>query len=347
MHQHERVRHTRVSNCLLHLIMAESYSSRLKRLAFTIVTVGHLAFVSGCQSPSQAYYRELKIDSGLHLVLMNGFNSPISQPPDMGSYYAPFYGAFVDSVDHWEKKPEAFSRERSLYLEAGKNDVLDRTVKTDEILKGPFGSINAKRECFYTKPLKAGFGSVSVGFLGYDVDHETPLQLTVPPSSSLALTSISLIRIFRTGQDYMITSANYESDGSLGSLNIGGVKSGRSYPGSTSMYRTPDSRLNEMQAKELAPTLALYGIPSKLPVNTYLRSHVLSLPITALRPERDVLNEFYGFGKLIRQDELTKGAIVASRWLQPSQTGEEKDTLNSLCDARFREQQALGLPTVE
>jgi hypothetical protein len=66
-----------------------------------------------------------------------------------------------------------------------------------------------------------------------------------------------------------------------------------------------------------------------------------------LAQEKNVMNEFYGFGKFIRQDELKEDAIVASRWLQPSVTKEEKETLNPLCDARFRQQQAIGLPTVE
>lgn len=113
------------------------------------------------------------------------------------------------------------------------------------------------------------------------------------------------------------------------------------------MYRTPDPQVNDIQRRELAPTLATYGIPANIPVEKYLRSRALSLPAASLHQERDILNEYYGFGKFIRQDELTDGAIVASRWLQPSETKEEKDTLNTLCDARFRKQQALGLPTVD
>jgi hypothetical protein len=107
------------------------------------------------------YFRELKIDSGLHLILTGGINLPNFQEPDVGSYYAPFHGAYVTSVDHREKKPGAVARERSLYLETGQDQVLDRTVKTDEILRGPFGTVNAVRECFYTRPIQSGFGSVS------------------------------------------------------------------------------------------------------------------------------------------------------------------------------------------
>jgi hypothetical protein len=43
-----------------------------------------------------------------------------------------------------------------------------------------------------------------------------------------------------------------------------------------------------------------------------------------LDQEKNVTNDFYGFGKFIRQDKLKDGAIVAFRWLQPSVTEEEK-----------------------
>jgi hypothetical protein len=299
---------------------------------------------------SPYYFRELKIDSGLHLILTGGINLPNFQEPDAGSYYAPFSGAFVTSVDHREKKPGAVARERSLYLETGQDQVLDRTVKTDEILRGPFGAINAVKECFYTRPIENGFGSVSVEFNGNDVEHELPSEISSPPEGLPALTSLSLVRIFRTGPEYVIVSANHEQDGSLGSLDFGSAKDGHpggTGPFGTAVYRTPDPQVNEIVRKGLDPDLTKYGIPANIDVEKYLLSRTMALPAVALAQEKNVMNEFYGFGKFIRQDELKEDAIVASRWLQPSVTKEEKETLNPLCDARFRQQQAIGLPTVE
>ena len=113
------------------------------------------------------------------------------------------------------------------------------------------------------------------------------------------------------------------------------------------MYRSGDPQVDEIVRKGLGPDLARYGIPAQIDVQKYLVSRRMPLPAVALDQEKSVMNEFYGFGKLIRQDELKDGAIVAFRWLRPSVTEEEKETLNPLCDARFRQQQALGLPTVE
>jgi hypothetical protein len=290
------------------------------------------------QSHPPYYFRELEVDSGLHLILTGGINLPGSLEPNVGSYYAPFHGAYGTSVDHREKKPGAVARERSLYLETNQDQILDRTVKTDEILRGPFGAINAERECFYRRPIENVYGSVSVEFNANDTEHELPSEISSPPESLPALTSLSLIRIFRTGPEYVIVSANYERDGSLGSLDFGSAKA---------VYRTPDPQVNEIVRKGLDPELAKYGIPAHIDVEKYLLSRRMALPAVALDQEKNVMNEFYGFGKLIRQDQLKDGAIVSSRWLQPSVTEEEKKTLNPLCDARFRQQQAIGLPTVE
>jgi hypothetical protein len=322
----------------------------VKRFGLAALILNLLLLDAPCQSPSPYYFRELKIDSGLHLILTGGINLPNFKEPDVGSYYAPFHGAFLTSVDHREKKPGAVARERSLYLETNQDQVLDRTVKTDEILRGPFGALNAERQCFYTRPIQSGYGSVSVEFNGNDTEHELPSEVSSPTEGLPALTSLSLVRIFRTSPEYVIVSANYERDGSLGSLNFAAAKNG--YPAGngpfgTAMYRTGDPQVDDLQRKELAPSLTKYGIPTHIDVEKYLLSRQMPLPAVALDQEKNVMNEFYGFGKFIRQDELKDSAIVASRWLQPSVTEEEKQTLNPLCDARFRQQQAIGLPTVE
>jgi hypothetical protein len=180
---------------------------------------------------SPYYFRELKIDASLHLILTGGINLPNRQEPDVGSYYAPFHGAWTTSVDHFERKPGAVARERSLFLETDSDQVLDRTVKTDEILRGPFGSIDAVKECFYTRPIQSGFGSVSVEFNVNDKEHELPSEVSSPAEGLPALTSLSMVRIFGTGPEYVIVSANYERDGGLGSVDFGSAKDG--HPGGT------------------------------------------------------------------------------------------------------------------
>jgi hypothetical protein len=332
------------------LAMSTGVPSLVLLLTAAVILAQQPAASPAAPAATSRYFRELKIDSGLHLILTGGINLPNFQEPNVGSYYAPFHGAWTTSVDHFERKAGAVARERSLYLETGQDQVLDRTVKTDEILRGPFGTVDAVKECFYTRPIENGFGSVSVEFNGNDKEHELPSVVPSPAEGLPPLTSLSLVRIFRTSLEYVIVSANYERDGSLGSLNFGSAKDGRpggTGPSGTAIYRTPDPQVNEIVRKGLDPELTKYGIPAHIDVQRYLLSRQMPLPAVALDQEKNVMNEFYGFGKFIRQDELKDGAIVASRWLQPSVTEEEKETLNPLCDARFRQQQTIGLPTVE
>jgi len=311
--------------------------------------VSGLVLLGASYAPTSYCFRKLTIDSGLHLILTGDISLPGFQEPKQGSYYLPFHGAWVSSVEHFERKPGAVARERQLYLETNSRDqVLDRTVKEDEILKGPFGAVNATKECFYTRPIQSVYSSVLVEFNGNELEHELPSEVSKPPEGLPALTSLSLVRIFRTSLEYVIVSANYERDGNLGSVNIGAAKDGNPVNGGgTSVYRTGDPQVDELQRKELGPLLAQYGIPAHIDVQKYLLSRRMVLPPVGLSQERTVMHEFYGFGKLIRQDELKEGASVASRWLQPSVTDEERQTLNSLCEARFRQQQAMGIPTVE
>ena len=329
--------------------MAAALPNRLWRAFLTALMLGELTSVGACQSSPSSYFQELKIDSGLHLSVSGGIDLAPGQRPQSGSYYAPFYGAFVTSIDHLEKRAGSVSPDRALYLETDREQILDRTVKEDEVLSGPFGSDNAKRECFYMRPLESTFGSVSIEFNGNDAQHETPLVISGPPQGLPALTSLSLVRVFRTGADYVTITANYEPDGRLGSLDYGSARNGQPSPGpsGTAMYRTSDPVVDEILRRQLAPDLERYGIPVSIAVNKYLQSSTMILPASSLQQYRNVLHAFYGFGKFIRQDELRDGIVVTSRWLQPSQTKEEKDTLNILCDERFRKQQALGLPTVE
>jgi hypothetical protein len=318
-----------------------------RRFGVAALVSGLLLVSTSCEPPPYCF-KSLKIDSRLHLILEGDISLPGSQEPDAGSYYLPFGGAWGTSVEHFEKKPGAVVRERQLYLETDQNQVLARTVKEDEILRGPFGSVNATKECFYTRPIQNGGGSVSLEFNGNDLAHELPSEVSTPTEGLPALTSLSLVRIFRTSPEYVIVSANYERDGSLGSLDFGTAKDGNPVDGGgTSVYRTGDPQVDESQREELGPVLTKYGIPTHIDVQKYLRSRRMPLPAVALAQERNVMNEFYGFGKFIRQDELKDGAIVASRWLQPSVTAEERERLNSLCEARFRQQQAMGIPTVQ
>ena len=54
--------------------MVKVLTSRLKWFFVTVLIMGDCACVGGCQSPSPRYFRKLKIDSGLHLIPMDGYD---------------------------------------------------------------------------------------------------------------------------------------------------------------------------------------------------------------------------------------------------------------------------------
>jgi hypothetical protein len=226
-----------------------------------------------------------------------------------------------------------------MYLETGPNKVLLRTVKDEEILRGRYGTVYSAKTCFYASPLTRGYSSVSVGAGNNGID-EVPTELVSAPEALPPLTSVSLIRIYRTAPEYVVVAGNYELDGKMGGLQISGAKDGDRAPYSGGGdYVFPGSTTQPVAiAKQ-------YGVPARINVQDYLRSHKLTLPVVDLPQEMVVIDLHYGYDKLIRQDTLSDGMISSSRFLLPSVTSEEK-ILDPLCESRFLQQRATGLPTV-
>jgi len=305
-----------------------------------VVLISALCLISVCCRPTSFYSTGLKIDPNLHLIPAG----PVSAEPNTDSYYFFFHSATgLTSVDHFDRKPGAAESERLLFMETDHNEVLDRTVKEDEILKGRFGTVYAEKTCFYTRPI-TDFSYVSVQSYWNQLDHEIPSELPRPPESLPPLTSLSLVRIFRADPEYLVVAANYEPNGGLGSLHIDGARDGDRVH-SNFVPAEQDSFVQRIPKDRGSVALKKYGIPAYIDVQEYVRSRRLSLAPTNLPQEMTVLNQHYGYNEVIRQDELKDGAVVSSRFLQPSVTVEES-SLDPLCESRFRQQKAMGLPTV-
>jgi hypothetical protein len=296
-----------------------------------------LPSIGRSQEPLGYFVKELRVDGSQHLV--PGSSRSLVEPVEGTFYSVSHTGTGLTIVSHMKKKPGATQVERLLYLETNTNQVLDRMVKEDEILNGPFGTVYVEKTCFFNRPVASNFSHVTV-MVGSNKDlsrPELPTQLLAATKDMPPLTSLSLVRVFQNDAGYIVVSANYESSGGLGSLNIGETKDGYLIPGSASTSFGVDSR---------NPLVEKYGVPLRIDVQKYLNSRRLSLPSVALPQEITVVNQHFGFDKLIRQDQLGDSAVVSSRYLQPLVTNEE-ETLTSVCDSRFRQQQAMNLPTVQ
>jgi hypothetical protein len=306
----------------------------VKKIGLAALASAFLSIGSSC-GPRDFNVNELRIDSDLHLIPVG---SQTLRVPDKGSYYSFIHTwtglTIVDHIDARHGRGE-----RLFYLETSPNAVLDRTVKMEAILKGRYGTVYSKKTCFYARPLARGYGSVSVGAGNNGID-EVPAELANAPETLPPLTSVSLIRIFRTAPEYVVVAGNYELDGKMGGLQISGAKDGDRVPylgGGDYVFPGPTGQPAEF-AKQ-------YGIPARFDVQDYLRSHRLTLPATDLPQEIAAVDLHYGYDKLIRQDTLSNGIIRSSRFLRSSVTSEEK-ILDPLCESRFRQQRAAGLPTV-
>jgi hypothetical protein len=255
--------------------------------------------------------------------------------PDSGPYYLFFYGANLTMVDHMERNHGDSDAHRSLYLETKRDGSLDRTVKSDLLLTGDFGTIYAEKTCFYNRPVESNYSSVAIAFFsnGYDSGFETPALLADAPRALPSVTSVSLIRVIRNNADYMLVAGDYESTGELRGLHLGKANGGKI-----------STNKSSFSAGITRAALDEYGIPFTIKVDADMSSHPVRLPEPRLPEQSTWLILFFDFGKLIQQLELRAGVPVSSRWLRPSLTKEEQ-IIGPECDLRFRQQKSMGFPT--
>ena len=286
-----------------------------------------------CQ-PSSYNATGLEIDAQHHLIPVG---KKSLEKPSSGSYYLFFHTATgLTTVSHWMKKPGESDFHHVLYLETNKDKILDRTVQDDVILTGKFGTLISKRECFYARSVSEGQSGVQVEIASnsYPSAHGIPSEVLTPPKEMPPLTSLSLVRVFREAPGFTVVSANFEADGTLGSLNVGRIAQGDLTPGSHT----------GMRPSYADPDLKKYGIPSRMDIPQYAASGRLQLIPVPLPQETTIVILHYGFGKWMREDTLAGGSVISSRFLQPDITAEEK-VLTPECDQRFRQQQSMGLTT--
>ncbi len=285
--------------------------------------------------PISFYVGKLKIDEGLHMVPI-GSRSLMISPPE-GNYYSVFHAATgLTLVSHWDRQNEESPRLR-LSLTGNREGLLDETLKRVNLLGGPFGTIVATKKCFFNRPLTS-LSSTSFELASNDFNaNEPPTEVSNVPKDA-PLTSVSLVRIFRTDPEFVMAGANYEPDGSLGSLIIGASKGGK---------RVPERFAgNYFQRKQDDPRLTQYGIPFHLDIPAYLKLHRLTPAATGMQEQVSLVNEHYAHNRFIRIETLLDGAVVSSRVIQPSVT-EEEQVLDPVCEARFDQQRTKGLPSLE
>jgi hypothetical protein len=278
----------------------------------------------------------MEVDAQQHLIPVG----PKSlQPPRTGSFYSFDHTATqLTIVDHWEWQTGASNVRRLLYLEANRG-VLERTVKDDEIVAGPFGALVTEKTCFYNHPVDTYRSSLKilVQSLTPEIGREIPEPISAVPENIPSLTSVSIVRIFRSAPQFIFASGNYEANGTIGSIQSGEVMNGEVQNGSSVMMPGA-SQFNAIRQAS--------GLPSRIDVENYLRRKHLPLPEISNPEDRTVVVLVYGFGELIRQGSLDRDAVISVRYFKPVMTEEERG-VGPECVKRLRQQESTGKPTVE
>ena len=304
------------------------------------IATGSLALsISACflidGEPTSYFVREMKVDARQHLL-------PVGQKSlqhfDDGSYYMFFHGANLTSVNHFLTVGPTGDSRQLLYLETDQHDLLERTVKTDRIIAGPFGAVVTERTCFYNRPIETSPSAllVLVQSMKYD-GAEIPNTMPDAPMNAPPLTSFAIVRFFREGDQLVFGSGNYEATGAIGAIQSGKTSNGDLLPGSSTVVS---------QAQGFNNLQHTYGLSPHVKIADYLRSSRIALASTSDAEDRSFVVLVYGFGKLIRQDSLGKGGVLASSHLYTPLVTEEEKALGPECDGRFRKQQAVGKSTV-
>jgi hypothetical protein len=291
------------------------------RNATTLAAVCYFCIcaISACSfHPTSYVVRQIRIG-------LDGQVQPIGTPllvdPPSGSYYRFFHGANLVSVNHFERKDVSANTRRLLYLETKLDGKLDRTVKSDELLIGDFGTVSARRTCFYNRPLTSNFSSVMVSLdpNGYPQAFEVPSAVSSAPEPLPPLTSVSIVRVIHDNDGYVVVSADYEANGRRRNLQTFKRKNSQN----EILYKTAPAD----------PLLEAFSIPQSADMTLYATAHRLELQ-DAANTESTSLIQFYGFGKLIELQELRKGVPVSTRWLKPTITSEE-EVIGPECEGDF------------
>jgi hypothetical protein len=291
--------------------------------------------VGGCRTqPSGGTFHRLSFDRERHFIMAES----LSKLPLSGSYYSYIRGSFIDMVTHFQKG-EASPAQIALLLNTGNDRKLLQTLRRERVLRGPYGIVSLEKTCFFVPP-QSGYNSyldVS-SYMDARYDDDVPaLTLKEIPQASL-LTSVSLIKIFVDGPDYVVASGNYEAAGQLGSQNLIRVKPGGALISGQSQMIAGSKRYG-------LPDMSAYGMPDHLTLTEPLNRKQIG-------PQSPTANEVsisvvlrYDFDRYLRVDTFRRTEHADPIIVAPVVLPEDKG-LNEECDENLGRQAERGTTVV-
>jgi hypothetical protein len=316
-------------------------------------TLAGIAFQAACAfGPIIGGYRSIAIDPA---TLRVDLQNPVAVEFDgngkgkaiQGSYYQVFTGqGGGTSIDHYFQNDLEKPRIRYNHLEMGADRILAKTTNAREVLRGPFGTVYSRKDCYYNLPIENYYNSVEVRLYANEMEHEPATVSNERPFAATGtLTYVNVIRVLRGGPEYLVLSALYSATGHLKRASVDGARAGDWVH---SAY-VEEARRDTVFIRASGPTQAevavmtRYGLPEAISVENALQHRLVGLePPANASVERDVITLFYDHDRWMVQDEYLTSGAHHTRYLTYSETT-EGSVLDSRCRERFREASAKGL----
>jgi hypothetical protein len=206
----------------------------------------------------------------------------------------------------------------------GEDRLITRS-KYQELLSGPYGIVYAETTYHYADDYKGDNWTTSFETALYlaDLPHE-PAQIidSLPSTGRLDITALSVIRVFRTDQEYVVASANYAPDGHLESISVSASKDGKWLGNRFTLPGTPRIGAGTLIGDHPSTRIA-FGLPREFRLAAYLTKAVPLFGPAILPSTIDVVNLHYNRNRWVRQDSFENGGR-ATRILAFRFTDEDK-----------------------
>ena len=160
------------------------------------------------------------------------------------------------------------------------------------------------------------------------------MRLNSLPDRHEPVTEVSLVRITRSGSNYLIAGVTYEVDGRPGAVVQMEVK-----PGGEQVSAVEYSNNFSLQKK-----IAELGLLQQFPLAAYQNTYSLVLPHSAQPELQTVVVLRDGFDAILQVETIREGKRSSSMYLKPYVDSEDA-SLNDQCDVSLKELSATSEST--
>jgi hypothetical protein len=265
--------------------------------------IGIAAAQIGLGNPKD-YFRVMEIDPSTRAVTFHDPIPGVAWPS--GEFFAPFTNQTGDyTVDHLDGK------QRFSFFWISHSGILSYRTKIQQLVSGPFGSIYAWTNFFYSAHEIRFHARAHASTMA----HELPQVVSgLPNDHDPLLDAISIIRVFPAGPGFIVVTAQYSPEGLLDDVVLDGTRD------SDWIHPNDIDKLDQgLEASSFSPDDYIkyqkkFGLPRKVQVADLLAGALQQG--AADRPSTlTVVNFHYDRNLWIRQDSIPSSGARSTRFL--------------------------------